>query len=44
MMFSAASLAVLGLTIVGTAVNLYLMRRRPRGRRPDVKRKVTTLI
>jgi hypothetical protein len=31
MIFSSASLAVLGLTILGTAVNLYIMRRRPRG-------------
>jgi hypothetical protein len=44
MMFSAASLAVLGLTIIGTAFNLYLMRRRPRGRRPAVKQKITTFI
>ena len=30
MMFSTASLAVVGLTLVGTVLNLYIMRRRAR--------------
>jgi hypothetical protein len=38
MMFSTASLAVLGLTIVGTVLNLYIMRRRPRARPTPAKR------
>jgi hypothetical protein len=37
MMFSKASLAVLGLTFLGTFVNLYIMRRRLRTRRVPVK-------
>jgi hypothetical protein len=38
MMFSTASLAVVGLTVVGTVINLYFMRRRGRDRRPAGKR------
>jgi hypothetical protein len=32
MMFNTASLAVVGLTVVGTVLNLYIMRRRARRR------------
>jgi hypothetical protein len=38
MMFSTASLAVLGLTFVGTVLNLYIVRRRVRARRVPVRR------
>jgi hypothetical protein len=43
-MFSTASLAVLGLTLVGTVLNLYIMRRRPGGRRSAAKRPRTMPI
>jgi hypothetical protein len=32
MMFSTASLAVIGLTVVGTVLNLYFLRKRVRVR------------
>jgi hypothetical protein len=32
MMFSTASLAVVGLTVVGTVLNLYFLRKRARAR------------